>query len=255
MKYLIPLIALLVGYFAFFHSFNKPDTQEEIVAKSLQVQEKTETYSIDTTIETTGVEKIDTEVALLNEIELAEFRAVASSSLTASSVAPYELVKTSEKFSSSDIVKLDTLVVSRYEYTGGAHGNTSFETYTYGREKGLQYDLENILTISPEFTELLFQETSAAIEVKDPQADLSNLAATLQDSVNLQDFYLSGDKLVFLFEPYVVGPYALGDIKVELSMQDILPFARGAIAKAYGYQEQDQKVGTSTSEGEPVINQ
>ncbi len=236
MKYIIPIILLAAGFFAYqFFADNEQDYVSDVVAQSLEIQEESENYSIDISIAPTGFTKLDSTIALENEIDVVEFKLLARASSTSTTTqGTYELQKSSEKYQSSNILKLETLVVTEYQYTGGAHGNTTFQTYTYSTETGLQYNLDNIISQSPELNTFLANTIVNAITEKEPNADQQWIRDAVADWSNLQNFYIQDDVIHFIFAPYIVSPYAMGAQKVSIDMEELLPFVRGSVKKAYG---------------------
>jgi|GEM_PF-4163864 len=239
MKYIIAIVLVVAAFFGYQQLQKKDTTQnpnQAIVLGSLQVQEETELYTINVTVPPTNIEKIDATVALENEISLSQFRLATTEAASGTElVAKYEIEKNGTMYVSSEKLGWNTLVVSTYEYTGGAHGNTHTQTYTYAPKTGLEYDIENILDKSPETTDFIVSRVLKEIKEFDPQADEPWAREALQDWSNLETFYLEGDSLKFIFDPYIVGPYAMGTQLVEIPIEDLLPYVRGSIRKAYGF--------------------
>lgn len=108
---------------------------------------------------------------------------------------------------------------------GGAHPNHFFKTLTFD-------NLGNLVTISDlvqkEFgEENVFEKISEVVQSKLIE-DLGDVAESswIKDGAgpfpeNFQDFYVEGDKIHFLFEPYAVAAYALGSREVTLSFDEI----------------------------------
>jgi hypothetical protein len=110
-----------------------------------------------------------------------------------------------------------------YEYTGGAHGNTAFQTYTFDLAQ------QRILTLND-----LFLPGSNPLQVIAPIVQ-QDLAATLGDMAdatwieqgtgtnpdNYQNFVLTPDALIFFFPPYQVAPYAAGPQTVSIPLAQL----------------------------------
>ena len=141
--------------------------------------------------------------------------------LEISSVGHWALAITYEEFQfSEDIVSIKFTI---YEYTGGAHGNVYFETFTF--------DLANQRILN---FEDLFQEEFDPLVTIGPivQADLEAQLGEMSDSQWIQDgtgsnpnnyrnFVLTADSLIFFFPPYQVAAYAAGPQLVEIPLADL----------------------------------
>lgn len=134
---------------------------------------------------------------------------------------PYELDITYEQLQHTD--SIISLVFTVYEFTGGAHGMTTTQTYTF--------DLQNNVVLT---LDSLFIDTAAALEIISPivQADISSKLGEMLDAqwladgsgtnpANYQAFALDGDNLVFYFQPYQVAPYAAGTQTVSIPLSDL----------------------------------
>jgi hypothetical protein len=134
---------------------------------------------------------------------------------------PYALHITYEEFKHSDAVA--SLVFTIYMFTGGAHGNTLHQTFTFDLADGTLITLDD-----------LFIDTEAALEVIYPIVE-ADLTATLGDMLdpqwladgsgtnpdNYQNFALDADNLIFYFSPYQVAPYAAGTQVVSIPLSDL----------------------------------
>ncbi len=121
---------------------------------------------------------------------------------------------------SEDIISIQFDI---YEYSGGAHGLSYFETFTF--------DLANqsVLTLGD-----LFQEEFDPLVTIAPivQADLEAQLGEMSDSQWIQDgtgsninnygnFVVTSDSLILLFPPYQVAAYAAGPQIVEIPLTDL----------------------------------
>jgi hypothetical protein len=96
--------------------------------------------------------------------------------------------------------------------TGGAHPNHTYTTYTFDTY-GKVVTLAEVL--QTRYSGALTLDRLALIARAELETELGEDAAygwiasgTEPTIENYQDFYLDGDDLVILFEPYAVGPYA-----------------------------------------------
>jgi hypothetical protein len=118
---------------------------------------------------------------------------------------------------------ITTLVFTISDYTGGAHPNSYYKTFTF--------DLagERVLTLDD-----VFVNTADALTVISPlvQQDLLTQAGDMSDPTwieqgtglvpdNYQNFAITPDELIFFFPPYQVAAYAAGPQEVHLPLEQI----------------------------------
>lgn len=129
---------------------------------------------------------------------------------------------------SEDIVSIQ---FSIYDFTGGAHGNIRFETFTF--------DLANQQVLN--FEDLFQDEFDPLVSIAPiVQTDLETQLGDMTDSQwitdgtgsnanNYRNFAITEDSLIFFFPPYQVAAYAAGPQSVEIPLADlqailVLPF-------------------------------
>jgi hypothetical protein len=107
--------------------------------------------------------------------------------------------------SSTISYKLET-----YMYTGGAHGGTFIETFTYGKD-GKLITLNDLLVSADSMKKL---STSARAYLYNKIGDQSQKevidAGTEPTLENFGVWYITDAGIVFVFQQYQVGPYTLG---------------------------------------------
>ena len=147
--------------------------------------------------------------------------------------APWTLAVDYEEFAFSDTIV--SLKFTVYEYTGGAHGNTFFQTFVFDLDSEQGLILEDLFV--EEF--LPFEAISPLV-----QADLMEQLGEFADSQWIEDgtgvnpnnylnFVVTGESLLFFFPPYQVAPYAAGPLTVEIPLAEldailVPPFAMGS---------------------------
>lgn len=137
-------------------------------------------------------------------------------------IAPYEY-KADYVVMHSDSARLISVKFEVHEYTGGAHGNFSFVVFNMGRVKGKVQRLmlgdffESDTTYRKRVADLLLaklKQDEGALFVRDGTVD-----SLTNDQLNL--FVVQPDGLVFLFNPYDVGPWSSGAIQVKLTVEEL----------------------------------
>lgn len=114
-----------------------------------------------------------------------------------------------------------------YQFTGGAHGGTNEETYTFDKKTGTRVALADLFTANAPYLERISAHTRERLlatlgDYKDEKWVTEGTAPTAE---NFQSFIVDGDSLTIIFGQYQVGPYVLGmpEIQIPLStLSDIL---------------------------------
>lgn len=127
--------------------------------------------------------------------------------------------------------KFISIVLNHYQFTGGAHGNYFALGYDIKTDDGKVLTLKDIIR-EDSFDLLTFECEQAILE--EYQANSLLEAGLFEDELVIpedQDFFITPTALVIQFDPYEVGPYAMGEIVAEIPfekikdiLQDNLPF-------------------------------
>jgi hypothetical protein len=137
------------------------------------------------------------------------------------SVATFFLSITYEEYQFSDTIV--SLVFTVAEYTGGAHPNSWYKTFTFDLEQEQEILLDD-----------LFIEGSDPLAVISPivQEDLAETLGDMADPAwieegtgenpeNYQNFAITPDELIFFFPPFQVAAYAAGPQQVSIPLSEI----------------------------------
>jgi len=111
-----------------------------------------------------------------------------------------------------------SILLYSFSYTGGAHPNTFSSSYNYDIEKRkdiLLYDL-----FAEGYNYLGFLSSYCYEDIKNKYTEIDVDPADMEDWIidgtdpskpdNFRDFNLTADSLMITFDPYEVGPYAMG---------------------------------------------
>jgi hypothetical protein len=132
--------------------------------------------------------------------------------------APYELQIDTKIATSTQTI---SFIVSMYQYTGGAHGNTTIQTFTY--DKLGKYITDKDVFASPDWksqvSPYIQQYLSEHIGKYSTSEQIQGGTNPTKDNLNV--WYLTDDAVVFIFEQYTVGPYVLGIQEVSVPKQEI----------------------------------
>jgi hypothetical protein len=99
---------------------------------------------------------------------------------------------------------ISTVLVRSYEYTGGAHPNTSVQSFSYDVQTYLPLKITEII-ISPD---VLF--TLAALADKELDIDFPE-GVSGNDPENWSTWYSDDVSVTFVFSPYQIAAYARGE--------------------------------------------
>lgn len=143
--------------------------------------------------------------------------------------AAWFLEITSEEFWYSNAIVSVVLTIS--DYTGGAHGNMTYNTSTFDLSAGTTLTL-NDLFIAADPLPTLFPLVSQDLQNQmGTNADITWIeGGTGLNPDNYLNFAVTDGELIFFFPPYQVAPYAAGPFQVSIpfsAIQTILapPFA------------------------------
>ena len=129
----------------------------------------------------------------------------------------YEYYGNTEKITSSE--KLFCIVFDEYIYYGGAHGSPSKITLCFSKEKNRKLSISEASGISLQEISRLCYDTLLTRMSEEEFSDLSWLQeGTDPIEENYESFYIENNILTIYFNPYQVGPYALGTLAVQIEL-------------------------------------
>lgn len=142
-------------------------------------------------------------------------------------------------------VYLDDKILSysyeRYAYMGGAHGNSSRFFYNFDLSTArllVEKDLfvENYQGSLTQLIKQQIVEDNAEIE---SIADLNEFHFFEDQIKPNNNFYINGDGLVYVYNPYDIAPYSTGQTEVALTFERLKPILKPNNALAYFYEGQE----------------
>lgn len=151
------------------------------------------------------------------------------------SFIPYDESLTYEaKRSDSNVI---SFVITYYAYTGGAHGNIGSHTVNYNPNSGDEIAFSDLSDTPEQFRAdtLAYNQKLAASEgyverLYSPEmATIEELEPVLYSEYS---WYLSTSGLVFISDPYALGPYAAGTIEFIIPYADL---AQMGFKEEYAY--------------------
>jgi|LSQX01.3.fsa_nt_gb hypothetical protein len=102
-----------------------------------------------------------------------------------------------------------SLYFDRYEYTGGAHGNTIRTSQTWNLDKGQMIKLSEIFECLFDYKNYIINEVIKQIE-KNPDLYFDNYEELVKQTFDPNSFYCTPKGVVVYFQQYDIAPYASG---------------------------------------------
>lgn len=110
-----------------------------------------------------------------------------------------------------------TYQIYNYSFTGGAHPNYAYVPFTYDLSAGkvLTFDLLFKPGSDAKLQTLIEEALANQLGVSSP-AKLGNAGIFMDQMFVSHNVFVSDGQIVFHYNPYDIGPYALGQIDVPL---------------------------------------
>lgn len=116
-------------------------------------------------------------------------------------------------------------LVSYYSFRGGAHGIQTLSNVVFDAKTGEQVHETDLFAPGYEapVAQLLRLAVKSSMEEEDPELmQLVNLEQVVPNG----NFSIHEDGMEWLFQPYEVGPYALGIVSATLPWDELKPFMK-----------------------------
>lgn len=125
---------------------------------------------------------------------------------------PYEAnVKTEIYYQDKYLI---SLIIFYYQFTGGAHGITLFETYNLDIKNSKLLTLNDIL--NPDAQEIIKEEIVSEIESESDYFFPEAKDYILKDDIFVRDFLIDSTGVTFLYNHYEIAPYSTGIPKFSI---------------------------------------
>jgi hypothetical protein len=138
-------------------------------------------------------------------------------------LSPYTAeVSVSNSYSSSDIISIKT---SFYNYTGGAHGNTTLAFLNFDPTTGAILTKTSLLKNKKEFTvfaEKLFRNEKNISENDNINSTgfwFENDTFSLPESIGFSETHL-----ILIYNQYEIASYADGPIEIQIPLEEVKPY-------------------------------
>lgn len=220
--HLIILIFILIigGYLILKPKDINPEdfTPEELIKEYKESED--ENYIVEVDLEKTGLDILDQEIQkeVLKHANGIRQTGIELKQVESSAIA--EMVVEGRAYYFSNDIRSYRL--SMYQFTGGAHGNTEYLTWTYSIE-GDKYSLKDVL--KPESRPL---SKIYPIVLEQLKENLENVdeawiekGSGIDNWDNYTKFNIDSQNLYILFPAYQVAPYSEGIQEIIIPLEDI----------------------------------
>jgi hypothetical protein len=102
-----------------------------------------------------------------------------------------------------------SLYFDKYEYTGGAHGNTIRYSQTWNLQKGRKIKLRELFGCQLDYRAYIFRLVEEEIE-KDPSIYFEDYQKLLVETFNENSFYCTPEGIIIYYQQYDIAPYSSG---------------------------------------------
>lgn len=111
-----------------------------------------------------------------------------------------------------------------YSYTLGAHGNTTYLTFTFSTKDGSLLKLSDLFVPNASYLDSLSTLSRDRLPKMMDEESINQdfiLDGTKPEEASFENFFLDGTSLVILFPPYAVAPYVVGTVTLPISVTEL----------------------------------
>ena len=112
----------------------------------------------------------------------------------------------------------------RYEYTGGAHGNTLRSSSNWNLNTGATIKLENIFYNGEDFVPLIIDQLIKLAQeqvIQDPYQYFDDYKELIVNNFKPDNFYLTPIGITIFYQHYEIGPYSSGIIEFHIPYDNL----------------------------------
>lgn len=131
------------------------------------------------------------------------------------------------RFLSYSVMRADAQVISLESldshYMGGAHGDYYYEGTTFDTKTGEELKIQDIVSDMPSFRQQATKDIDKYLQENYSDGlfdDYQNTVEQIWESEDGFNWYLNESGIMVIFNPYVVGPFAMGSVTVPLPYSD-----------------------------------
>ena len=172
-------------------------------------------------------------------------------------------------FQSYNVMRADSQVISlrsyNNDYTGGIHGDYAYHGTTFDTMTGEKLKIQDIVTDMPSFRQQATKDIDKYLQENYSDELFEDYQDTVEQIWESEDgfnWYLNESGIMVIFNPYAVGPFAMGSVTVPLpysayasflnpdyTTPETIPAGNGELTE-----ETVTKIRTSRLEGGAQVN-
>lgn len=121
--------------------------------------------------------------------------------------------------------------IERYVYLGGPHGNNYRRFINYDLTNGKKLTEEEIFKEGAEdqLTDLLLKNMVEQNDEVELIKDLELAGYNVDDIHPNDNFYLAEDGITYVFNPYDIAPYAMGETEILIPWEEVKPLLQAHV--------------------------
>ncbi|MGL6105990.1 DUF3298 and DUF4163 domain-containing protein [Romboutsia sp.] len=119
---------------------------------------------------------------------------------------------------------LISIIITKYQFTGGAHGMTFLDNYNYNLLTGERLQLKDMFKDGVDYKSIVNDYINKEIS-KNPE-DYFKDEGGFKGIIENQNFYLEDDGIVVYFSLYEIAPYYVGIPKFKLKYEDFKDYLK-----------------------------
>jgi hypothetical protein len=145
--------------------------------------------------------------------------------------APWVLIDSTMIYDSVTILgrltDLAQVVRSRYEFTGGAHGNSFMTIALFSRTSGKTLTFEKDIIIDQAGFEKVSEAAFRKARKIPGKRSFKKAGYWFDQGFGLsQNVLLSNDTITLIYNPYECAPYVMGEIRIPIPLKEIAKYIR-----------------------------
>ncbi|MGE4354341.1 MAG: DUF3298 and DUF4163 domain-containing protein [Oscillospiraceae bacterium] len=102
-----------------------------------------------------------------------------------------------------------SIYFDRYQYTGGAHGNTIRQSQTWDLQKCGLVALKQLISCPPDYKSYILSEVETQI-AENPDIYFENYKELITETFDQNSFYCTLEGIVIYYQQYDIAPYSSG---------------------------------------------
>ena len=125
------------------------------------------------------------------------------------------------------LTDLAQVVRSRYEFTGGAHGNSFITIELFSKTTGKRLTFEKDLIIDQAGFEKVAEAAFRKTRKIPAKSSFKKAGYWFEQGFALsQNILLTGDAITLIYNPYECAPYVMGEIRIPIPLKEIVKYIR-----------------------------